>query len=162
MQTRLRHTGLKRLRDRYAALPARVGPELRKGIASSLRVLQQEIQARTPSRSSHLRGSIQPRLTGGGRNLGGVVESDAPHAVPVEYGTGIFNSRRGASKEPILIRAKRAKALRFHYGGRLLFRRSVVIRGMHGKHMFRDGTQAARGKVGRILAGHLGNLTRHA
>lgn len=71
--------------------------------------------------------------------------NQAPHIVPLEEGA-----------RPHTIRARRAKALRFFYRGRIVFAKSVRHPGMRGYHALRNGMADIR----RHLEASFGGLVR--
>jgi len=88
-------------------------------------------------------GSYRSRLRGA-RPFVELVNS-VPYIMPLEEGAG-----------PHVIRARRAKALRFFWRGRICFAKSVRHPGMRGYHALRNGMSAVR----RNLEAAFGGLVR--
>lgn len=105
--------------------------EARNIVARSTLNAESEAKLRAPVQTGNLRSSIGSRFTNNG--LTGIVEATAAHAAFVE-----FNTR------PHIIRAKRAKYLRFKKGGQYHFRKSVKHPGTTAQPFMRPALDAER------------------
>ena len=109
-----------------------------------------EVKDRTPTNKhgggGRLAASITHRIEATAGRVRAVVGTNVFYGQWVEKGTGLFvdNGR---------IRPKNAQFLHFFIGGQEFFRRS--IKGMEGRHMFRDGLKAAEPDVHRIIGGSI-------
>lgn len=105
--------------------------EARQIVMRSTLNAESEAKQRAPVQTGNLRSSIGSRFKNGG--LTGIVEATAAHAAFVE-----FNTR------PHVIRAKRAKFLRFKKGGTYHFRKSVQHPGTTAQPFMRPALDAER------------------
>ena len=105
--------------------------EARQIVARSTLNAESQAKQRAPVQTGNLRSSIGSRFTNNG--LTGIVEATAAHAAFVE-----FNTR------PHIIRAKRAKYLRFKKGGQVHFRKSVKHPGTTAQPFMRPALDAER------------------
>lgn len=111
--------------------------EVRRGADRAVRVAcetgESVAKREAPFREGTLRDSIKGRPTGGSANVStGVIEATAKHAGYMAHGT-----------DPHVIRAKRAKALRWEDGGGVRFAQSVNHPGTKPDDFFERGEQAA-------------------
>lgn len=84
-----------------------------------------------PSKTSKLRGSIKTKLTNGG--MGAEVTATAAHAAYVEYNTRAH-----------IIKAKKAKALKFNMDGKTMFRKWVRHPGTKEQPFMRPALERER------------------
>lgn len=116
--------------------PAVAAEEYRRAAEESVAIAVEEVRRRTPVATGYTQAQITGRVEGSGLNLTGIIEAPGvPHLAALEEGS-----------RPHLIRA-RGRALRFVAGGVVLFRKEVQHPGTTGRHMFRDGAQAASRRV---------------
>lgn len=105
--------------------------EARQIVARSTLSAESTAKQLAPVQTGNLRSSIGSRFKNSG--LTGIVEATAAHAAYVE-----FNTR------PHIIRAKRAKYLRFKKGGSIHFRKSVKHPGTTAQPFMRPALDAER------------------
>ena len=118
---------------RFAAGPAIVADEMERAMQAAVLDVEGEVVERTPVDTGRLRNAIVSEVRGQGPEIVGIVGvANVPYAVPVERGS-----------RPHLIVPRRAKALRFRVGGRVVFSRWARHPGFRGAHMFRDGARAS-------------------
>ena len=146
---RIEAPSLNRLRRRLQEAPRIVREEMRAGMETAGEILRDEVQARTPVDTGRLRKSVSVNITGGGAFMQVTVGSDVEYARWVEEGT-----------RPHVIVPRRARALRFLVGGRVVFARRVMHPGTQGAAMFREGWEAAQPRIRRVFAARLGRVTR--
>lgn len=111
----------------------------------------------TPFRTGVLRNSIHvvPANLG---SLEAAIATNVEYAAAVEYGTGIHSEAESAPKQPITIKARKAKALRFVMGGQVVFRRQVTIQGQKPAAMFRSNLPAIEERLGEEIEAALEGL----
>lgn len=88
------------------------------------------------------------------------VEFSMPYAVFVEYGTGIYSEHEEASKQPIIIKPKHKKALKFEIRGETIFAKQVISLGMHPQPYLRPAVEEGKAEWPRILKNRLRKLGR--
>lgn len=157
IELRIEAPSLNRLRARFREAPRIVSEELRAAGDSVKQIITDEVLPRTPvgvrdpdePARTHLRDTFFVERTGSGAFWSMRIGFTAPYALFVEEDT-----------RPHVIRARRARALRFRVGGLVLFRRSVNHPGTRGQHMLRDGLAAAQPRIRHTFAARLGRVTR--
>jgi hypothetical protein len=149
---------LPKLQTRYAQAPAIVGEEMRAGIRALAPLARAavvvKVRERTKRRSGRYERSIQAQITSSGLGSGLFAElavtSNVPYAGFIERGT-----------KPHRIRAKRRGGkLKFSIGGRTFFRPYVNHPGTSPRWVFRDAARDFQPQATRVLAAHLGNVTK--
>lgn len=111
----------------------------------------------TPFRTGVLRNSIHV-VEATPAALEAAIATNVEYAEAVEFGTGIHSEAEGAPKRPIVIKARKAKALRFVVGGQVVFRRSVTLQGQKPAAMFRSNLPAIEERLGEEMEAALEGL----
>lgn len=88
-------------------------------------------------------------------DLEAVVFTNVEYAPYVEFGTGVHSENPASNKQPIFIKAKNKKALKFTSGGETFFRKSVTIQGMKPRSMIRRNIPVIEQKLNETLRKHL-------
>jgi len=99
--------------------------------------------------TGNLGASIGHRIVGKGRGTAAEIYATARYAEWVHEGTGIY----GPLKRPIVVRAKRAKALSFFWRGKAMIVRSVSIKGMRPRPFLREAVRLSlsQERMGEIV-----------
>lgn len=79
-----------------------------------------------------------------------------PYAKWLNDGTGIH----GPTKRPIIIKAIRAKALKFSYQGKIMFRKSVRVLGIKPRRFIEDAQKKAEKAFPVILTNNVNKFNR--
>lgn len=113
--------------------PAKATEALKRAVNKASLTIEREAKARAPRRTGTLARSIHTELaTSSIHAVTGKVGTNLSYAVHQEYGVRPFGVRR-------------AKALRFNVGGKVVFAKRV--RGFKGRFYFKGAIEAARPKI---------------
>lgn len=115
---------------RYRRGDKQVRRMLRAAMTNVARYWRMAVWGRTPKRTGRLAKGIREKVRVRGHTVVGILDSEAPYTMFVENDT-----------RPHVIRPRRARALRFLVGNRVVFARRVRHPGTKGKHMFREGAK---------------------
>jgi hypothetical protein len=135
---------LDRVKYRYRRGDAYVRQVLRQAMTLIVRYWRMAVWGRTPKRTGRLARGIREKVRVRGHTVVGILDSEAPYTMFVENDT-----------RPHVIRPRRARALRFLVGDRVVFARRVRHPGTKGRHMFREGGKETRPRAVQLLRGAL-------
>lgn len=144
--------GLSDLMTDIAAAGGNAKGLVKAAITNSVIKSQSEMRSLAPHRT----GTLQRGILAEVKYPVGVVSVTEKYGEYIEEGTGIY----GPKKAPFKITAKRGKALKMMIGGQLVFRRSVMSKGMKAQPFFVPGYEKALPYIYLQFGGVIDKLTR--
>lgn len=148
--------GIGPLTAMMAIAPEQVTQEMTKAMQKSVLTIEGEAKRLVPVKTGNLRRSLHSEVKPIFGGVTGIVGTPVDYAPDVELGTGIY----GPKKQPILIQAKNAKALKIPTPDGIIFRRSARVPGMKPRPYLRPAFDSKLRDVEGYFRQALQNVVR--